>query len=96
MKAFQITLLVIDRENLGADGLKLQILHARYADDCLNPTVMKIGEADIGDWSDDHPLNSGNTRVAEYRRLFPDTPSVDPAPHSLAAGGLGNARGCVG
>jgi hypothetical protein len=26
---------------------------------------------DIGEWSDDHPLNHNHTAETEYKRLFP-------------------------
>jgi hypothetical protein len=31
---------------------------------------MNIQEADIGDWSDSHPLNNNETQKDEFNRLF--------------------------
>ena len=66
MKAYKLEVLVIDHEGLGPDEVKLCIENEKY----MMPSVMDIKEVDIGEWSDDHPLNCRNTKDAEYKKLF--------------------------
>lgn len=66
MKAYKIVLLVVDNEEQGEEGIKEELSRCRYS--C--PTVMSCEEADIGEWSDDHPLNKHATHEAEFARLF--------------------------
>lgn len=70
MKAYKVTLLVIDFDELGQDGIEEEIENVRYPNDCLYPTVMAIESRDIGEWSDDHPLNHHATQESEFERLF--------------------------
>lgn len=70
MKAYRIELLVIDFDGLGADGVRSAIENTSYANDCISPSVVTVDERDIGEWSDDNPLNNRNTADAEFRRLF--------------------------
>lgn len=70
MKAYKVELLVIDFDGLGADGIKETIENAKYPNYCISPTVKDIDSRDIGEWSDDHPLNKSSTADAEYRKLF--------------------------
>lgn len=71
MKAFKIELFVIDFDNLGADGIRDEIENTPYGNDCIHPIVKKIEGVDIGEWSDNHPLNHRKSSEEEYRRLFP-------------------------
>lgn len=66
MKAYKLELLVIDFENYGPESLSVIAENARG----LDPTVMSIEGRDIGEWTDDHPLNKHDTAEAEYKRLF--------------------------
>lgn len=70
MKAYKITLLVIDSDEIGADEIRNELENGRYGNDCISPDVMTIEERDIGEWSDDHPLNRRDTADAEFQRLF--------------------------
>jgi hypothetical protein len=36
----------------------------------LYPRVMNIQEKDIGEWSDDHPLNKRDTQKDHFEQLF--------------------------
>lgn len=63
MKAYEITLRIIDFYGLGPAEIKSVLENARYI-------VASLREADIGEWSDDHPLNKASTAEAEWRRLF--------------------------
>ena len=70
MKAYKIEVLILDFDNLGADGIKEEIENARYSNHCIAPKIKQCEERDIGTWSDDHPLNNRLTEGAEYYRLF--------------------------
>lgn len=70
MKAYKIEVLVIDNEEMGIDQI-------RYAIECVRrvyPIVKAVAEADIGEWSDEHPLNKRDTHDDEYKRLFGEKP----------------------
>jgi hypothetical protein len=56
MKAFKVEILIIDHDDVG-DELESLITNANYPNDCINPQIISIEEADIGEWHDDHPLN---------------------------------------
>lgn len=70
MKAYELTIKIIDLDEIGPDEIKDVLEHTRYANRCIAPEVLNIREADIGEWSDDHPLNRRDTAKAEWRRLF--------------------------
>ena len=66
MKAYKIELLVVDNENIGEQEIRAALENTRN----IYPEVKSMAAADIGNWSDDHPLNSKDTCDAEYGRLF--------------------------
>lgn len=70
MKVYKVELLIIDFDKIGADDIKSIIENARDLNDCTSTSVKNIIEKDIGEWSDDHPLNHRDTCDAEYKRLF--------------------------
>lgn len=70
MKVHKVTLIVIDHDELGADGVASALENARYANRCISPDVIKVETVDCGEWSDDHPLNNRITKPAEINRLF--------------------------
>ena len=70
MKAYKIEILVIDFDELGSESIVSEIENANYPNDCLSPKVKSIVEKDIGEWSDDHPLNKLTTCDSEYRNVF--------------------------
>ena len=70
MKVMKLELIVLDMDNLGADGVKDAIENARYPNHCISPQVKAIEVRDVGEWTDDHPLNNPGTADAELRRLF--------------------------
>jgi hypothetical protein len=72
MKAYKVELLIIDHDDLGQFGILDEIKNTRYANDSISPKIIAISERDIGDWNDDHPLNSGVAWKDEYHRLFYD------------------------
>ncbi len=66
MKAYLATVLVIDFDGLGPDGVKVEMEHVVYPNRCLTPHVEGIEEFDIGPWDDDHPLNQRGTDSLAY------------------------------
>lgn len=69
MKAYKFEVLVIDFDQLGGDEIAQTIQNANYPNDCISPSVESIGERDIGEWTDDHPLNKAGCSL-EYQKLF--------------------------
>lgn len=70
MKVYKLEVFVIDFDHLGGDGIKETIENQKYPNWCIAPSVKKIKERDIGEWSDDNQLNKKDTCDAEYERLF--------------------------
>lgn len=70
MKAYKITLLFLDFEDIGPQEAKSLIENARLPSRIDPGTVMDLQEADIGEWSDDHPLNKRATMSEAFRALF--------------------------
>jgi len=74
MKAHVVTVLIIDLDELGEEEIKSVIENVHYPNRCISPDVFNIETADIGEWNDDHPLNSHVTADTEWKRLFPSLP----------------------
>lgn len=70
MKAYKVELVIIDFDKLGPEGILDTLEETRYANDCIYPKVVNIESADIGEWTDEHPLNNSNSMLREYNRLF--------------------------
>jgi len=70
MKAYKVELLIIDFDELGEKELRDVIKHTHYPNYCISPNIISVEERDIGEWSDDHPLNHRDTMKTEYERLF--------------------------
>jgi hypothetical protein len=71
MKAYEVTLRIIDLDGIGPQDILHVLENTRYPNHCIAPQVHRIREADVGEWSDDHPLNKSDTAGAEWSRLFP-------------------------
>ena len=71
MKAYKITLLFLDFDEVGKDEAKYLIESARLPNHINPGTVMDLQVADIDEWSDDHPLNSRATRALAFAEIFP-------------------------
>jgi hypothetical protein len=70
MQVHKLTVTVIDFDGLGAQRVVDALETARYPNRCVSPNVIAIDTRDIGEWSDDHPLNHTDTASDELRRLF--------------------------
>ena len=66
MKAYSIEMLVLDNEDMGFNEVESLVKNTRY----LYPSIINMREAEVKEWSDDHPLNKEDTAVEEYHRLF--------------------------
>ena len=71
MKAYKVVLLIVDHDGIG-DDIKSTIENHRYPNHCLDPRVMSIESAEIGEWHDGHPLNFKSSQAEEFKRLFPE------------------------
>jgi hypothetical protein len=69
-KVHKVVLLIVDHDNLGADGVKEEIECAGYANHCISPSIMDIETTEV-EWDDDHPLNNLDTMTDEFEKLFP-------------------------
>jgi hypothetical protein len=69
MKAYKVTLLINDHDEVG-DEIKNIIENQHYPNYCIAPLVMDIQSVDIGEWSDDHPLNKFDTMKEEFNKIF--------------------------
>lgn len=74
MKVHRVVLLVVDHDNIGRDEVSGILENIKYPNHCMNPQVVLIETADIGEWSDDHPLNTTNPveLARQTRAIFPD------------------------
>ena len=72
MKAYKLEILVVDFDELEREGIREAIANARFPNDCLSLEVKSIVEKDIGEWCDEHPLNSYDTADQYYKALFSD------------------------
>ena len=70
MKAYKVEILIIDHDELGAEGIKQVIEETSYPNYCISPDVKDIVSVEIGEWDDEHPLNKRETSDEEYNRLF--------------------------
>ncbi len=70
MKAYKIELLIIDHDEIGAEGIIIELENTKYSNRCINSEVKKVVEKDIGNWHDNHPFNFKDKSTEEYERLF--------------------------
>jgi hypothetical protein len=71
MKVYKVELLVITFDELCETEIVSEIENVNYPNDCLITSVMNITGKEIGQWSDDNPLNkSKEIAKQEFERLF--------------------------
>ena len=68
-KVHRVEVLIIDHDDLGVDGVRLEMENVRYPNHCLSPDVVRIDTREV-DWDDEHPLNHRDTKDAAYLALF--------------------------
>ena len=70
MKVHKVVLSIVDFDNVGADDVKIVLENTRYPNRCISPKVESLETMDIGEWTDEHPMNNSKTARAEFERLF--------------------------
>ncbi len=70
MKAYLLAVLVVDHDGIGPEAIAEVLNEARYPNRCILPEVLVAHVADIGEWSDDHLLNTSSD-YAEIVRAYP-------------------------
>ncbi len=85
MRAYKVTLLILDNEGMDPDEITQTLENQRYPNHCLSPEVLSIYGAEVEDWSDEHPLNQPDQRRRRMciNRLFRHAGKVRPAPPVL-------------
>lgn len=76
MNVYSIEIMIVDHDKVGAAEITVILENTNYPNWCISPKVMKIKSKDIGEWSDDNPLNITHSADAEYDRIFSDTPTT--------------------
>ena len=77
MKVYKIEVMIIDHDGIGEAAIKETLENANYPNDCISPHVIESRNEDIGEWSDDHPLNSRTKWREYYNDLFREYPDPD-------------------
>lgn len=70
MKAYVVSVLIIDFDGLGEKSIQQALETVRYPNNCLHPKVLDITQHDIGDWQDEHPLNQRGLSRAEIEKFL--------------------------
>jgi hypothetical protein len=73
MKAYKLEVVVLDHDGMSVEEVISVIENQRYPNRCISPSVVTSIEADIGEWTDDHPLNRRDTFDATIEEVFGDT-----------------------
>lgn len=69
MKSYKIEIIVNDYDDIGVDEIKTIIEdHSKY----IAPMVLDVKEMEVGEWSDDHPLNSRKFAKSYVDKVFPN------------------------
>ncbi|KKN69878.1 hypothetical protein LCGC14_0437020 [marine sediment metagenome] len=66
MKAYRVTLVIVDHDELGPDEISSVLENSRYPNHCIYPRVAHLEGLDIGEWVDSHPLNLTSTDVGSW------------------------------
>lgn len=68
MKAYKYEVVVLDFEDVGIEEITGLLKSGRY----ITPIILSSKTADIGEWSDDHPINKKNTMQEYCNKVFID------------------------
>lgn len=69
VNVYRVTILVVDHDQLGAQGVADALEQARYPNHCISPHVLGTEQRTV-EWSDDHPLNRRGNENAAVEELF--------------------------
>lgn len=70
MKVFKLEVLVLDFDGLGGEEIKRVLEDQKYPNYCIAPNILTVEEREIGEWSDNHPLNKLDLQKQEVERIF--------------------------
>lgn len=70
MQVHKVIITIIDLDEVGADEIVEVIENTHYPNRCINPHVFTIETVEIGEWNDDHPLNSTDNKEV-WKSIFP-------------------------
>ncbi len=65
MKAYKIEVFIIDFEDVGPRGIHSELENCKH----IGVQIKDTKVTDIGEWSEDHPLNKGETYREAYQHL---------------------------
>ena len=71
MEVHKITLIIIDHDEVGGPVIKEILEKTKYPNYCIEPEVRSIETVDIGEWFDDHSLNSIALHDEAIEKIFP-------------------------
>jgi hypothetical protein len=74
MKVHKVEVMIIDHDEVGNMGVIDVLENAHYSNRCISPKVISVQTKDIGEWTDEHPLNQRSTALDYYKKLFSTTP----------------------
>lgn len=71
VKVHRVVLMVVDRDDLGAEGVSQVLEATKYPNWCIAPRVREVQTRTV-DFHDQHPLNLRESSAAAFRALFAD------------------------
>ena len=69
MLIHKVILSILDHDGLGAEEVKDVLENTKYPNYCIAPQVEEIQSVDIGDWTDDHPMNQSRSGEV-FKEMF--------------------------
>ena len=81
MDAYKVVGLIVNFEGLSGEEIRNHIENVRFPNDCISFRTLSIDYRDIGEWSDEHPLNFETTLLPYYNKNFkePDNELLENA-----------------
>lgn len=70
VKVHKVEIMIIDHDQLGAEGVRDVIMNQVWPNDCIMPKVTSVESQDV-EYHDQHPLNIGLLWRDAYAKLFP-------------------------
>lgn len=70
MQVHKVTICIVDHDRVGAKGIKEVIENESWPNHCINPQVVSVETREIGEWTDDNPLNQHKTFLSTFEKLF--------------------------
>ena len=74
MGVYKVELMIINHDgDMSAKDIKDELENTEFANHCMYPQVTSIVSRELGEWDDDHPLNSSVTAKAYFHGIFLET-----------------------